>query len=119
MRFYLDHDVDARVRRVLVAEGHECWTASDAGNATATDIDQVVYSQSKDAVLVAHDDDYEEIRHRAVIGQHVRLICEHPDGPETISRWLPDLVAVLSHHPDVYITIGMDSFKIDPQWHLR
>ena len=34
MRFFLDHNVPVSVRRMLVEEGNDCWTASEAGLAT-------------------------------------------------------------------------------------
>jgi len=34
MRFCLDHNVPVSVRRILLEQGHDCWTASEAGLAT-------------------------------------------------------------------------------------
>jgi predicted nuclease of predicted toxin-antitoxin system len=54
VRFYLDHDVDARCRRVL-SPPHDCWTASEAGRALAEDDEQSVYASDQDAVVITHD----------------------------------------------------------------
>jgi hypothetical protein len=31
VRFFLDHDVPASVGKMLRGEGHDCWTAAQAG----------------------------------------------------------------------------------------
>jgi hypothetical protein len=67
VRFFLDHNVPVGVRRMLVAQGHECWTASEAGLATEGQDDNLsVYADSKGAALVTFD------RESAVVAAVIR-----------------------------------------------
>jgi hypothetical protein len=50
VRFFLDHNVPVSVRRMLLEQGHECWTASEAGLATEGQDDNLsVYADSKES----------------------------------------------------------------------
>jgi predicted nuclease of predicted toxin-antitoxin system len=105
LRFYLDHDVDARCRRVLEKEGHHCWTASQAGRGEAGDDDQTVYATDRDAVVITHDREFTERRKKNSIGRHVRLMCEQPEGPELLERHLPSIVSLAAAIEHVTIEV--------------
>ena len=68
MRFLLDENVDARVRRVFTERSHECWTVPEANLAGDTDDDVTVYAMDHDAVVVTHDIEFSKRRERAAIG---------------------------------------------------
>jgi len=55
MRFLLDENVDARVRRVFTERSHECWTVPEANLAGDTDDEVTVYAMDHHAVVVTHD----------------------------------------------------------------
>jgi hypothetical protein len=101
----LDHNVDARCARVLKTAGHECWTAAEAGRPDATDADLAVYADDRGAVLVTHDREFTEWRERNTIGQHVRLDCQIPDGPEFIAANLAIMIHELTGRPNIVLTI--------------
>lgn len=115
MRFYLDNDVDARCRRV-VAPPHNCWTAADAGRSDADDADQAVYAHEQGAVLVTHDREFTGWRRRAGIGQHVRLCCEQPDGPDLLASYLDEVVLICARHPNVTIELRPGRLTVDTGW---
>jgi hypothetical protein len=53
VRFFLDHNINALVRKMLDGPGHECWTATQAGRRLAKDEDLAVYADDKGAVVVS------------------------------------------------------------------
>jgi predicted nuclease of predicted toxin-antitoxin system len=114
VRFVLDHDVDARVGRVLRQAGHECWP-STAGLAASADDDVVaVYADDRRAVLITHDREFTARRMKNTIGRHVRLDCEQPDGPQVIAARLHDLVARLEGAQDVVLIVSANEVRRYP-----
>lgn len=117
MRFFLDHDVDANVVTALVKEGHECWTASDAGLSDASDDDLTVYAGKQGACLVTHDREFSVRRSRNVTGHHVWLTCNEWDAASVITSRLPDLLLLLERHPDLMITLkASGNFSVAYGW---
>jgi predicted nuclease of predicted toxin-antitoxin system len=107
VRFFLDNDVDARCRRVLVDLGHDCWTTSDARRADADDDAQTAYAQDRKAVVVTHDHEYTQRRRLMPIGRHLRLDCEQPDATQLLRARLGDVLALLERHQDIVIELGV------------
>lgn len=116
MRLYLDNDVDARCRPVIEEQGHECWTAAQAGRSDAPDDDQTVYAHEMNAVVVTHDREFTERRKRNSIWKHIRLSCDQPDGPDVLRRWLGQVVPILDHLDNVVIEIRPDGFSVYSAW---
>ena len=88
MRFYLDHDVPLAVRQVPEQQRHECWTAGEAGLATATDEVQAIYAEEKRAILVSMDRGFAMRQRRNTVGRHVWLDCEGPDAAHVLENWM-------------------------------
>lgn len=116
MKFYLDHDVDARCRAVLIAAGHVCWSTTQAGREDSEDDDQTIYAQEHRAVIITHDSEFTERRKRNVIWKHIRLHCEQPDGPDLLKRTLPDVLAILERYHDVVIELAPQHFYVHHGW---
>lgn len=117
MRFLLDNDVDARVVGVLVRNGHEAWTANDAGLAgreAAADDDVSIYAQSKQAAVISHDNEFALRRKRNTFGQHVHLTCEQPDGVDVIAQNLDEVVTHLANLPTVVLDVGTTGVNVHP-----
>lgn len=112
MRFYLDNDVDERCRRVLTAAGHKCWSAREASRQDAEDDEQTIYAQTRQAVLVTHDKEFTERRKKMPLWKHVRLVCEQPDGPTLLERWLTEMVYALDRHADVVVELRPDDYHV-------
>ena len=55
MRFVLDECVDARLRKVILAAGHDCWTVVEAGLSGEDDDEVSVYAADRSAVPVTDD----------------------------------------------------------------
>lgn len=116
MRFYLDHDVDARCRKVLTDLNHQCWTASDAGNAEAIDDEQTAYAHDKNAVLITHDKDFTARRKRNAYGWHVQLVCDQPDGPRLLQARVNDLLPIIGSFQHVTIVVKPNSIEFFADW---
>lgn len=112
MRFYLDHDVDARVGKWLRQLGHVCWTAAEAKNAHLSDDDQTVYAFSKQAILVTHDVEFSKRRIETTYGKHIFLRCQEPDAIGVLDKWLDDVIPILQRPQDVTITMTLAEFKV-------
>jgi predicted nuclease of predicted toxin-antitoxin system len=114
VRFVLDNDVDARVGGVLRRNGHDCWS-STAGLAASADDDAVtVYADNRDAVVITHDREFTQRRMRNTIGRHVRLNCEHPDGPKVIAARLAELVAELEEEQNIVLVVSASKVERHP-----
>jgi len=74
LRFLLNNDVAATVRRVLFDAGHECWTAAEANLHDTPDDALAVYAADRSAALVSHDAEFARRRRRNTIGQHVDAV---------------------------------------------
>ena len=80
MRFVVDHCVPAEVARSLASEGHEAWTAYDAGLADAQDEDLIAYAHAKGAVLVTTNRDCAQLARRLRSAAVVWLILFRMGG---------------------------------------
>lgn len=117
MRFVLDNDVAATVRRVLLHAGHECWTAAQANLDDAPDDALAVYASDRAAALISHDAEFARRRRQNTIGQHVWLRCLEPRAPAVLAKHLPEIVDVLDRMPDVVLEVRPDSVTIaPPRW---
>ena len=58
MRLFLDQDVYGSTRRFLIGLGHDVLTASQAGLATAEDVDLLSFAVREKRILVTRDRDY-------------------------------------------------------------
>jgi len=111
VRFYLDHDVDARLCKMLESWGHTAWTANQAGNALAADNDQSVYAATRGAALITQDQELAAQRKRRTIDQTVLLRCEAPDVIEVLELHLANVVHILEHRPHVVIEVTRDRVR--------
>ena len=112
MRFFLDQNVDARVGGMLRSLGHDAWTAEASGLSREADSNLTIYAHKQSAVLVTHDREFSTTARKHIVGRHIYLACRELTAREVLGRYLPDIVAVLEHHPDVFITVAQDSFKV-------
>ena len=116
MRFFLDQDVPVSVRRMLVSEGHQCWTANEAGLAAEPQDDSLtVYADDKDAVLVTLDREFSERRRKNTIGRHIWLRCREHEAAEILRSHLTEVLQYL-RRPDVVIVVSRDSVRADSSW---
>ena len=115
MRFFLDHNVDARLAGFLRKRGHECWTASDANLYKASDDTLTVYADDQKAVLITHDSAFSQRRRKNTVGMHIHLRCAEPDALELMSKHLDELLVLLrSARGDIFIVVssaGMESAR--------
>lgn len=116
MRFVLDHDVDARVLKVLRAAGHQSWTAADAGLYVAGDDEITVYAQSKGATVLSHDREFSARRRRNPIGRHVQLGCREPDALVVIPPILKRLVENIEPFDDVFAYVSKAGISLHRRW---
>ena len=116
MRFFLDNDVDHACRGILIDAGHGCWTASEAGRSAASDDEQSIYADNLDAVLITHDQEFTARRLKNVIGQHVRLACDQPDGPALLAARLVDIERTLQGHSEVTIVVHQHRLTLSTGW---
>lgn len=105
MRFVLDHDVDAEVRALLIREGHQCWTAGDAGLSRAADNDLAVYAHSKGAALLTHDREFTARQREHTFMRHVWLHCTEPAALGVVKRHLTELLTLLTARTEVVVEI--------------
>jgi predicted nuclease of predicted toxin-antitoxin system len=117
VRFFLDHNINALVRKMLDGQGHECWTATQAGRRLAKDEDLAVYADDKGAVVVSHDIEFASWRRRRTWGQHVWLHCVPPDAPDVLARHLTEVIGYLTNMPAVVIEVRPDRvIAHPPRW---
>jgi predicted nuclease of predicted toxin-antitoxin system len=118
VRFLLDQDVDARIRRIFTNRGHECWTAADANLSAASDDELTVYATDKRAVLVTHDRRFSQRRRRAVIGKHLQLRCPEEEAGLLLARHFDRVIETLQGPEHVLVQLserGMETFtRWDP-----
>jgi predicted nuclease of predicted toxin-antitoxin system len=115
VRFVLDHDVPVSVRTMLIREGHETWSAGDAGLAVAEDDDLTIYSERQGAVLVSLDVEFMRRRRANAIGRHVRLRCTEPAAAAVLRTHLKEVLDYLERE-HVTVTVSRDGVKADSDW---
>lgn len=86
MRFVVDQCVPVEVARWLAGEGHEAWTAYEAGLDDAEDEDLIAYSFAKGAVLVTTNRDCAQLARRLRSAQLVWLAVREPDARAAAER---------------------------------
>lgn len=120
MRFLLDNDVDAAIVGLLMSNGHQAWTAAEAGLAgrnSAEDDFVSVYADEKGAVVVTHDVEFTLRRRRNTFGQHVHLRCEHPDAYDVVQRHLDEILAKLDAMSVCVVKVSQNEVDLyPPQW---
>jgi predicted nuclease of predicted toxin-antitoxin system len=117
VRFVLDHDIDAAVRKVILAAGHECWTVGQAGLFDATDDALSVYADDKQAALVTHDEAFSRRRQKRCFGQHVWLRCDDNLAVEVIVHHLPEIVSVLAGREAVVLQVTATNVRpLSSRW---
>jgi predicted nuclease of predicted toxin-antitoxin system len=114
LRFLLDNDVAATVRRVLLDAGHECWTVAEANLYDAADDAVAVYATDRGAALISHDAEFARRRRRNTIGQHVWLRCTEPQASAVLSQHLAEVVGVLGRMADVVIEVRPERLIVSP-----
>lgn len=116
MRFYLDHDVPISVcRDVLTPNGHECWSANQAGMATEKDDNQTVYATDHDAVLVSCDVEFSRRKVRNSIGRHVWIKGTKPESAAILQEHLDEVIALLRKE-NVTVTVSINNVSADWSW---
>ena len=111
MRFFPDHDVDARIRGILIRRGHICTTASQANLWDATDDTLTVY-----AVLVTHEKEFSQRRRRNVVGMHIQLRCAEPDALDLLEKHLDEVVDYLRSSRDIFISVSFNGLTVSHRW---
>jgi predicted nuclease of predicted toxin-antitoxin system len=114
VRFFLDQNIDARVGQMLRAEGHQCWSADDAGLSDEDDDSLTVYAQDRRAVLVTHDEAFSKRRRRSVIGQHIWLQCSERDALDLLRGKLGAIEDLVLSGQDVFIRLSKS--KLESSW---
>ena len=110
MRFLIDNDVDAAVRTALVREGHQTWSAADAGLADAEDDDLTAYAVRTAAIVVTHDNEFSNRRlSTGLHGKHVWLRCLEWDAATVVIRDLPMIAHVLGSPRDVLVELLLNA----------
>ena len=112
MRFVLDEDVDARLRGDLEAAGHDCWTIQQSGLSGERDPDVAVYAHQQRAALVTNDKEFAQRVRRRVFGQFVYMNCRDLLAPEILMLHLEDVVALLSRHEHLYVSVSRERVEI-------
>jgi predicted nuclease of predicted toxin-antitoxin system len=116
VRFFLDHDVSAAVRHALLARGHECWTAAEAGLDLVADDELTVYAHDKRAVLVTHDREFSQRRRRNVVGQHLELRCNEWEAAQLLVAHLHSVESLTQAHRDVFIAMSAKGCEQSFAW---
>lgn len=112
MRFFLDQNVDARVRHFFVTQGHDCWTADDSGLATEADPNLTIYAADHKAVLVTHDKAFSHRSRAHVVGRHIYLRCNEFDAVRVLEMRLADVQPILERHPDIFVTVSLEGYSV-------
>ena len=112
MKFFLDQNVDARLRKFLTERGHSAWTADDAGLSRENDPNLTVYSMDRGAALITHDVEFSRRRRRNVMGWHIFLDCKEPHAREVMGFHFDDVYPILQRYPDLYVAMTRTKFEI-------
>lgn len=112
MRFFLDQNVDARVRRFFVERGHESWTADESGLSREADNNLTVYATEKKAVVITHDKEFSQRRRRHIVGQHIYLRCDEPDAIDVLEAHFDDFLPLLERYSEIYVAVSTHGFDV-------
>jgi predicted nuclease of predicted toxin-antitoxin system len=116
VRFLLDNDIDAAVGQMLRQRGHECWTARQAGLATAADDALTVWATSHNAILVSTDREFGQRRMRNAVGHHLWLRCPDWEARDVLSAHLDEVTIRLEARSDLTIRVAKDSLADSSDW---
>lgn len=101
---------------MLRGEGHECWTASDAGLAIEGQDDNLtIYADDKNAVLVTMDKEFSLRRRTNAIGRHIWLRCPEPDAAAMLRSRLGEVLPCLERDR-VTITVPSGGVRAESGW---
>jgi predicted nuclease of predicted toxin-antitoxin system len=100
---------------MLIREGHEVWSAGEAGLADAEDDDLTVYAVRREAALISLDVQFMQRRSANAIGQHVRLRCSEPEAAVVLRGHLKEVLEYLERD-HVTVTVSRDVVKADSRW---
>lgn len=112
MRFFLDQNVDARLRALLQAHGHDCWAADEANLATEADGNLTIYAIDQGAALVTHDREFSNSRKKHIIGQHLRVQCSAVNVLSVVEKHIDHVTEMFGRYQDLYIEISAESIQI-------
>jgi predicted nuclease of predicted toxin-antitoxin system len=115
VRFVLDNDVPVSVRAMLLREGHEAWSAYEAGLADAEDDDLTIYAAQRGAILISLDAQFMQRRRANAIGRHVRVRCLEPEAAGVLQGHLEEVLEYLKRD-HVTVTVSQDHVKADSDW---
>jgi predicted nuclease of predicted toxin-antitoxin system len=116
VRFLLDNDIDAAVAPMLRQRGHECWTAREAGLATAPDDALTVWATTLNAVLISTDRESGQRRMRNAVGHHLWLRCPDWDVSDILAAHLDEIVTRLGSRHDLTIRVAKDNLAGSSDW---
>jgi predicted nuclease of predicted toxin-antitoxin system len=116
LRFFLDHDIDAAVGRVLRARGHQSWSAADAGLNAEADDTLTVYASDKGAVVVTHDKEFSQRRRKNVIGWHIQLRCNEWEAADLLAKHLDDLVRIMQTRDSLFAAVSHEGCDLSFGW---
>jgi predicted nuclease of predicted toxin-antitoxin system len=116
LRFFLDQDVSVAVAKALRADGHECWTASEARLGGEADDALTVYASDRRAVLVTHDREFSQRRRRNVVGWPVYLRCYEWEASKLLLAHLNEIERVINRRPDVFMAISVSGCELSYGW---
>jgi predicted nuclease of predicted toxin-antitoxin system len=116
VRFFLDNDVPASVGTMLRRQGHDCWTAAEAGLAAEGQDDNLtVYAAGRGAVLVTLDRQFIQRRRANSIERQVRLRCAEPDAAAVLAVHISEVLDYLERD-HVTVTVSVHGVKADSDW---
>jgi predicted nuclease of predicted toxin-antitoxin system len=116
LRFFLDNDVPASVAKMLRRQGHDCWTAAQAGLAAEGQDDNLtVYAARHGAILVTLDREFMRRRRANPIGRHIRLRCPEPEAAACLDGHLAAVLALLERD-HVTVTVSRNGVKAYSGW---
>jgi predicted nuclease of predicted toxin-antitoxin system len=93
LRFLVDHCVPVEVARWLTSDGHEAWTAYEAGLGDAQDDELIAYAYDRRAVLVTTNRDCAQLGRRMRSSSLIWLAVREPDALTAMGRALEWQVA--------------------------
>jgi predicted nuclease of predicted toxin-antitoxin system len=115
VRFVLDNDVPVSVRTMLIREGHDAWSADEAGLADAADDDLTVYAARRSAALISLDVQFMQRRSANAIGRHVRLRCSEPESAAVLRGHLKEVLEYLERE-HVTVAVSQGGVKAESRW---
>jgi predicted nuclease of predicted toxin-antitoxin system len=117
VRFLLDHDVDARVARMLRQLGHECLRAAEIRLDQGDDDDLTVWACDRGAVLVTHDVEFTRRRRKNTVGWHLQLRCLEPQAEDLLKEHLDEVITAVSERSDVTLVLSKVGLRVlPPRW---